>query len=36
MPNGVDLAVPRMGTGWREIQTLLSLMGETVLSSGSS
>ena len=19
MPNGVDLAVPRMGTGWREI-----------------
>lgn len=36
MPNGVNLAVLRMGIGWRGIQNLLSLMGETVLSSGYS
>lgn len=36
VPDGTDLAVPKMRTGRRGIQTLFSLLGETVLSSGSS
>lgn len=36
VPNGVDLVVPWMGTGWRGLQTLLHLMGETTLSLGNS
>ena len=36
MPNSVDLAMPRVETGWRGTQTLLSWMGEMALSSGNS
>lgn len=36
VPNGVDLVVPWMGTGWRGLQTLLHLMGETTLSLRNS
>ena len=36
VPDCVDSVVPRMATGWRGIQTLLSLMGETQFLSGEN
>lgn len=34
VPDCVDSVVPRMGTGWSGIETLLSLMGETQFLAG--